>query len=349
MSAADLILNGVDSRGAGQAGDVFVVTVTYGDRRAFLEQVIAAIPGDEVAGVVVVDNGAHWDVRELEAAFPTLSLKVIQMGRNTGSANGFTAGIEAALEAGADSIWLLDDDNLPRPGALRLLRKAHDDVIASGVGCKVAVLACRPERLPKAVLGTGVSPRHQRHSDFLGFHLFDVPRKVWHRLQRTTSASAPASETFDLPAAPYSGLLLHRNAIEAIGMPRWDFVLYMDDTEWSSRLVRLGGRIVLVTKALVEDLESSWNIRGRASSRIGSLLCGEGDFRAYYSTRNAAYLSTRDSRLSAVMWCVNKWLYLLLLWVVATVRGRRARYALLRRAVRDGEAGRLGLHPEYPL
>ena len=330
---------------------IFAVTVTYGQRRHLLEQMLVATLAEGIRDIVIVDNGAGWDVGELASQFPDASLHLVPMGSNQGSAAGFAAGISAAMQAGAEMIWLLDDDNRPLPGALHALLEAYNALLAQGGGRQdTAVVAFRPEHQADVAMGVPQARINPRRSSFLGFHVLDIPYKLWRRTpwgNPQPRHGLPA--TIKLDIAPYSGLLLHREAIEAIGLPRTDFVLYADDSEWSYRITRRGGRIVLVTTAHVEDMESSWNIKQRFGTSLSGLLCGPGDSRAFYSTRNAAFLCTHCQPGNRLLRVINRTTYLVLLWLLAWAKGRRGRYRLLNQAIRDGVAGRLGLHPEYPL
>jgi GT2 family glycosyltransferase len=136
---------------------------------------------------------------------------------------------------------------------------------------------------------------------------------------------------------------------EAIGLPRADFVLYADDNEFTYRLTHGGGSILLVTGALIEDLESSWNIKNRSSSSFGSLLGGPADFRVYYGIRNQAYFEAYCMPNDRRIFWLNRMVYLLMLYVLSRFTGRLSRYRLIVEAVRDGLAGRLGTHRRFPL
>ncbi|MBB6186543.1 glycosyltransferase [Rhodanobacter sp. MP7CTX1] len=330
---------------------IFAVTVTYGQRRSLLEQMLVATLAEGIRDIVIVDNGAGWDVGELVSQYPDASLHLVSMGSNQGSAAGFAGGIGAAMQAGAEMIWLLDDDNRPLTGALHALLEVYAVLLAHG-GTKqdTAVLAFRPEHQADVAMGVPQARINPRRSSFLGFHVLDIPYKLWRRTpwgKPQARHGLPAMVKLDI--APYSGLLLHREAVEAIGLPRTDFVLYADDSEWSFRITRRGGRIVLVTTAHIEDLESSWNIKRRFGTSFSGLLCGPGDSRAFYSTRNAAFLCTHCQPSNWPLRAINRTTYLALLWFLAWAKGRHGRYRLLNQAVSDGVAGRLGLHSEYPL
>ena len=106
----------------------FAVTVTYGDRAKYLTQVIASLIDQGVDTIVIVSNGSESNslaqIRELTHIHSCIAL--LDLGENTGSANGFSKGIAYAYDHGADFIWLLDDDNKPEKGALDVLVRYWD-------------------------------------------------------------------------------------------------------------------------------------------------------------------------------------------------------------------------------
>jgi len=81
-----------------------IVTVTYGDRLGYLEQLVAdALSFTEIDEVLIVSNAATAPVDELAERWPG-RVRVIQLAENSGSANGYAVGIEAALANGAEYI-----------------------------------------------------------------------------------------------------------------------------------------------------------------------------------------------------------------------------------------------------
>lgn len=104
-----------------------LVVVTFnrsGYLRGLLESVAALDPAPE--RVIVVDNASTDDtaavLAELEPVFP-VPLSVVRLAENTGGSGGFAAGVSAALNAGAQWLWLMDDDVEVLPGALGALAK----------------------------------------------------------------------------------------------------------------------------------------------------------------------------------------------------------------------------------
>jgi GT2 family glycosyltransferase len=328
-----------------------MVTVTYGDRWGFLSGLLRyAEDTDLVHEVVVVDNGTAGDLRSRVHDAGMTKAVVVRHEQNLGSAPGYRAGIAAALERGATWLWLLDDDNLPRPDALPALADVVGRMSAERSVAEVAFLAIRPDHQT----GAGAPPLwryHPRPGSYLGFHLLDVPNKVWRRCRsRSRPEPLPSSSSLvSVPFAPYSGLLLHRSLVDEIGLPRSDLVLYADDTEYSGRIPQTGGAIYLVPGACIDDLESSWNVCAHAASgsAVAAWLHGGSDLRVYYGVRNQVFLESREDR---AWWRrLNRLAYLGLLGAMALGQGRLHRWRLVRTAAADGEAGRLGPHPDFPL
>jgi GT2 family glycosyltransferase len=331
--------------------DVTAVTVTYGNRKHLLERAIRAARSEGIGQLVVVDNGALWPVSaELEEGGFEDRLDIIEMGRNTGSAGGYAAGLSRALELGAEYIWLLDDDNHPEQGCLGTLLSAYRRLRTDHNADRLAVLAFRPEHQADVAVGVPLHRITPRPNAFRGFHVLDIPYKLWRRTPwgrpRLTSG---LPNSLDLDVAPYSGLLFHRALIECVGLPRRDFVLYGDDHEFSGRIAQSGGCISLIPGARLMDMEASWNVPESPATSFAVLLGQGSDFRAYYSTRNSTFLETHCRSNDPLMLRLNRWVYLVALGVVAALSGRLRRYRLVLQAVGDGLAARLGINPRFPL
>jgi len=106
---------------------VVAVVVTY-NRRGKLARCIGSIreqsrPADQI---LVVDNASTDGTAEVlaELAQQEPKLTVIQMSTNTGGAGGFHKGIREGVLAGADFLWVMDDDCYPREKALERLLHA---------------------------------------------------------------------------------------------------------------------------------------------------------------------------------------------------------------------------------
>src|SRR5262245_52497364 len=71
------------------------------------------------AQVLVVDNAS-----EPPATAPVVDqsdVRFLRLSENLGPAGGYAAGLRDFLESPCESVWLLDDDCVPRPDALGAL------------------------------------------------------------------------------------------------------------------------------------------------------------------------------------------------------------------------------------
>jgi GT2 family glycosyltransferase len=335
-----------------EASDITLLSVTYGKRFTMLREVLASAFDQGVTRAIVVNNGSlDLDVEALHKQYGD-RLNVVALGRNSGSAKGFGEGMKAAMASTAQHVLILDDDNILEAGALQTLKDAYARHAKQTPPDKLIVLGHRPYNTAgkgvgdEALYVSGMQPPNS----FFGFRAIDIPVKLARRLKwpRLIGARSPALEV-PVATAPYSGMLFHRSVLAQHGLPREDFVLYADDTEFSYRVTKAGGRIILVTQAHIRDIEASWHVRDKHASAFEGFLLGEGDLRAYYSVRNQAFFELHCRTHARMARWFNKLVFLTLLRHFAVKHGAHNRHQLLLDAIQDGEAARLGMHPQHPL
>ena len=330
-------------------GSTVLVTLTYGDRLEYLRELLArAFREKDITRAIVVSNASVAELDQLFMLWPN-RVQVIELDSNTGSANGYAVGIEAALDSGCDFIWLMDDDNAPTPGSFPLLKQRLIDCALRDGTDNTAVLGFRPTH--QADVASGVPTRFiaPPRSSYFGFHVRQLPYKLWRRTPWGKPTPRPAQALLELPFAYYGGLLGHADLFRRIGLPRRDLVLYADDTEYTFRIGALGGHLYLVPEAGLDDLEHSWNIKQRTANIYETYLLGSSDLRAYYAARNQAWFDKNLWVTSPWMYRFNRWVFIRLLHFFARRHQRESRLALLLQAIRDGEAGALGMNRAYPL
>lgn len=330
---------------------VCAVTVTYGERRHLLRRVLASLLKEEaIRRIVVVSNGAQWNVRALAREVASDTIEVVELGNNFGFGAGFAAGIKRACELGPELIWLLDDDNEPQGNALAERLVAYASLRAEFSQDKVAVVALRPG--PDWRISAGLLPAHikTRPSSSWSFHVFDVPSKIWHRTPWGSSQGGgtlpPLIET---EVGPYGGLLFHRDTVKRYGLPRQDFILYRDDLEFTHRIPRDGGAIRLVTSAIIDNLDPPWYASRSASSFQAWLEEGASDMRVFYEARNRTHMDSHCLPHNRLMYWFNRHVYCTTLRIFVLALRRMARFRLLQTAIGDGMAGRRGIAPRFPL
>jgi rhamnopyranosyl-N-acetylglucosaminyl-diphospho-decaprenol beta-1,3/1,4-galactofuranosyltransferase len=206
-----------------------VAVVVAWNRRELVQATLAALEAQTAPlhRIVVIDNGSDDGSAEMvERRFPAVALT--RLGRNTGGAGGFTAGIERAVSAhDAELVWLMDDDTVPDPTALAELLRAR---AAAPRGTVV---------LASAVRWTDGRP-----------HPMNTPR-TRPSASRSSVARAARHGCTPVRTASFVSMMIEVDAIRAHGLPMADYFLWNDDFEYSARLLRRG-RGYLVHGSTVE-------------------------------------------------------------------------------------------------
>ena len=191
------------------------VVVTYNRRQLLLEALAAVHAQSRVPdAVVVVDNASADDTAAaVRTHYP--SAQLAELAHNTGGAGGFAYGMALALAGGADLIWLMDDDTVPEPDALRAMLEARQ----VHPGRPPALVASR-------VLWTDGRP-----------HPMNTPRakpfatKAEHR-------AAAAAGCLPIRSASFVSILVDAGEGRRRGLPQADYFLWNDDFEFTTRLLR---------------------------------------------------------------------------------------------------------------
>lgn len=260
---------------------------------------------------LVVDNGSRdGSVARLRAEFP--GLWIVETGANLGFGGGINHGIATARSAGADFLWLLNNDTTVAPDALRQLIDALNGRPDAAFAVPIIYYADRPDVIWYA--GATVTPPS-------GHHL--------HRgLGEQDQGQFEGIE--ELECACACSLLVRARALEDIGPLPTDYFLYWEDVAWSTMAAAAGWRILFVPRSRI------WHASGAA-------LTSEADppemLRLHYLTRNRIlyHRRHRPSQVWRVVWDI-------MFNAARMTRTRRWRPMALAhwRGLRDGILGRTG-------
>lgn len=291
---------------------VGIVTVTYGDRSAYFSKLIAAaVAYPNVAKIVVVSNGVDSKsdtcLKQLQKENDA-KLIIHDLGYNSGSAKGFKEGILRLLEEDIDFVWLLDDDNLPKDNALEKLLKSWDG-FNNDASKPLSLLSYRPQRKiykdaivqqnPYLMLGT--------KNSFLGFNILD-------KLNKPKANKLEHLDSGVVAVAPYGGMFFHRETINKIGLPNAHFFLYADDHEFSYRITKTGGKIILVLDSELEDLETSFHLKKPKRILHTRYFSTNSKNAIYYSVRNNVYFE-KNFVTRKLVYFVNALSYIFILFL----------------------------------
>ncbi len=126
-----------------------VVFVTYGNRHHYFSKLIERLFSMRVEFIIAVDNNSHSESKEALLKYSSekkSKLCIIENSENLGSACGFSRGIKAAIELGAEFIWLLDDDLLPDSDSLLSLLEVWDKLSLTVKTHQLMLLSNRIDR-----------------------------------------------------------------------------------------------------------------------------------------------------------------------------------------------------------
>jgi GT2 family glycosyltransferase len=329
---------------------VFVVTVTYGNRFHLLKQVIDATLKEGVYKIIVVDNNSEPEsrekLREYEKELGSQKIKVLYLDDNYGSAGGFKRGLEETYnDLECEFIWLLDDDNKPMEGSLKILLDFWNSLKIENKEEKIALLSYRFKKeqvAKKSIIYNKPEMVIGLKNSFLGFHIKEFPKKFLRYLKRKFLEKNNTSKEEDygfgsVPVAPYGGLFIHKNIINKIGYPNENFYLYADDHEWTYRITKNGGKIYLILNSKVDDIELSWHVPKEIKETSFSIISKGNPFRVYYSVRNRVYFEINNLVNSKIIYGINVFTYLLLISLSSTKNLK-----IIIKAIKDGFKGKLG-------
>ncbi|GAA0969469.1 Galactofuranosyltransferase GlfT1 [Nocardioides aquaticus] len=297
---------------------VTAVVVTY-DRLPLLRTLLARLA--EVPGldeVLVLDNASTDGTGAFLAGLDGRDgVQARTLRTNTGGAGGFHDGLAWAVERDADLVWLMDDDGLPDVDCLELLLQHRGELDFWG---PVVVDEADPERLVFPIRLPGGTRTVRRMTDVADAAVDGLIRDV---------------------VIPFNGVLVTRDLVQRIGLPRAEFFIWGDDHEYRLRAERAGGRVATVVGARV--LHPS-------VGELGAPMMGgrttynhsPSDLKHYCMARNNL-LNLRDYR----GWPHALAFVLKTLWFYTVTRRDPARVRLSLGAMRDGLRGDFTGHRRF--
>ena len=196
---------------------IFAVVLTF-NRKTLLQRCLDAIlrqtrPCDRI---IVIDNASTDGTAELLQRDWAGRVNTYVLSRNIGASGGFNVGIRTAYQAGADFVWVMDDDVLPDPTALEKLVEADQLLADMGVARSFVLSSAWTEdgsatNVPKI----DTRPRARGYENwpmFLALQMVPVTR------------------------ATFVSILLPRSVIAHYGLPLAPMFIWGEDSEYTLRI-----------------------------------------------------------------------------------------------------------------
>uniref|UniRef100_A0A7V4KF35 Glycosyltransferase n=1 Tax=Fervidobacterium pennivorans TaxID=93466 RepID=A0A7V4KF35_FERPE len=283
---------------------VCAVVVTY-NRKSLLIECLEALRTQTrpVQGIVILDNNSTDGTPELllergyiselppnELTEPwehfrlvsnyldkeSIKVHYVRMSENTGGAGGFHHGVRIAFENNYDWIWVMDDDCEPQKETLeRLLYNANENI-----SCLCPVIV-------------------HKHSGEVEYYHHKVFNSV---MDDTPVLNSKDIEDFrgkvlELDANAFGGPLIRRSAIGIAGFPEASLFIWGDDTEYTHRIKKKVGKVVLVGSSIMYHKDNPYQ----------KVISKQHISRVYYFYRNRLWLIKSYARYNLLAYLY--WLY----------------------------------------
>lgn len=178
--------------------------------------------------IVLDNNSSDGSVEAIHAEYP--EVQIINLQQNLGYAGNNNVGIAAAIEQGADWVFVLNEDTILAPDCLdRLVESGESDPAIGIVGPMVY-----HHHTPDVIQSAG---------GMLGTHWESI------HLGRDEPDQGQYAGPHEVEWISGCGILVRREAILQVGMIDERYFYFWEETEWCIRIGRAGWKIVHVPQA----------------------------------------------------------------------------------------------------
>ena len=226
---------------------------------------------------IVVDNGSTNDsVSTLKKKYSWVRL--LEMGKNLGFTGGNNVGIKAALDEGADFVWLLNNDTYIHPDSIFLLDAFKDPQVGIA-GSKIYF-----------------AKGHEYHKS--RYSPADRGKVLWYAGGKIDWRNMYASHrgVDEVDRGQYDqvestefvtgcSMMIASGVFKRVGLLDDAYYLYLEDVDFSLRVKRAGFKLVYYPKSVV------WHVNAGSTGGPGNPV------HEYYQTRNRLLAGMRYAPL----------------------------------------------------
>ena len=250
------------------------VIVTF-NRSAKLVQVLDALAAQTQVPdqIFVVDNASTDDTQAivLERAKTQSNIRYMRLPKNIGGAGGFYEGMKAAYHAGANYLWISDDDAYPAPDAIEKLMDAIITFEAEN-RWRPTFACSRVEWVDGSMCE------------------MNTPHPVWD----WTRFVMPGKAWALVDSCSFVSVLVPRWAMTAHGLPIPDYFIWFDDAEYTRRLSRSYPGIYVPESRVTHDTPENKGVNY-------GLVTDKNLWKFTYGARNEASYHVRTSGLVGII------------------------------------------------
>ncbi len=258
--------------------------------------------------IVIVDNASHRNLTDYFANDSTV--KFIRLTENKGVGAGHNYGWRTAInDYGAELIWSLEHDTIPKSDCLEKLVAHYNPEVIAAIG-------------PIEDDGLDYSKKK-----YYVFHSFGL-RKLTDRKRKAVYKGGMS----------FNGILIPSDLLENVGFLNEDFFVGREDLDFYQRIYNAGGYVLRIPQAQVYHNLYKENVHVNFLNRV-VLFPHQSITREYYSYRNAIYMSKHQNASMFKLYLRH------MIGIALTVLFKDSKLIRIRnriRAFRNGLDGRLG-------
>lgn len=238
----------------------YIVVVTY-NRCDLLKKNIHALRTQtyEYDKLVIVNNKSTDNT---EAYLNTISdpkIVVLHNKVNSGGAGGFAVGMEYAFKAGADFVWMMDDDALPMSNALEeLMNHATPQHIYGSLAVYLEETSWATTLLP-------------------GHDVVNLKSRV--------------PQISEVTSLPFLGYLVSKEIYFKLGLPDTSYFIAADDLEYCMRARKAGFNIYICGRSYINHPKSDRYVIKILSKEMICLKLVP--WKRYYDVRNRLFIAKK--------------------------------------------------------
>jgi len=257
---------------------------------------------------VVISNNSNFDI-SVDEIHTSLSLHIINFGKNLGIAEAQTIGMKWAFENGANFVLQMDQDSTPHENMVQELMNCYNEMVSAG-----------------------------ENPGLVGVQDYD---KITGQVnQARVKKGTPITDNyFDVDSTLSSGSLIPKKAWEVIGGMRDDLFIDAVDHEYCWRLRYAGFKVIRNKNALLAHRLGDGRFKIMNVVSVGM----PSPFRHYYATRNI-FLLLKEKHVP-LFWKISSLIKLsgkVIFYPMFLPKGKE-RFKFFIKGISDGIAGRSGI------
>lgn len=291
-----------------------VIIVTY-NRLELLKECIEACINQtyKFSKILIINNASTDGTDKFLNEITYDNIEIINSDENLGGAGGFYLGVKNIKECDLDYILLIDDD--------AIIDENYNEEIVKNI-----------EKNNNSILAYSGTVKTNNQIQYEHRQHLHKNFEVSNSLQKEYE-----NEFFDYELASFCGLYVSMDLINKIGLPRKDFFIWFDDTEYSLRINKF---------SKIRNVNNAWLNHKTTISKTSGY-----NWKSYYGLRNTVVILKEYYSKIALLKTIMKMKLMSISAIIIKILKQDNYYKevsnIYKDSLRDGLEGNLGKNKKY--